>query len=125
MQAAWGRNAVVFLLAAALAAAHHSTGSYDLIHGTIIEGVVTRFRWENPHAQLLLDVRGDRDAIEHWTIELESPSTLQRNGWTRTVLKPEDHITVVGGRAKDGSFRLRASYIQWPDGRKLAALDSN
>ena len=101
--------------------AHHSTAGYDLIHGTIISGVVTRFEWENPHAQLLLDVATEGEA-EHWEIEMESPEILKRLGWTKDSLKPGDSVSVVGSRAKDQSFKMRAGYVQWPDGRKLLGL---
>jgi hypothetical protein len=110
------------LLLAATAAAHHSTASYDLVHGTIIGGVVTRFEWTNPHAEVSLDITGEASEIEHWTVELESPRILARLGWTKETVKPGDRISITGGRAKDGTFRLRAAYVQLADGRKLAAL---
>jgi hypothetical protein len=101
--------------------AHHSTAGYDLIHGTIVSGVVVRFEWENPHVQLLLDVATDEET-EHWSIEMESPKILMSLGWTKNSLKPGDTISVVGSRAKDLSFKMRAGYVQWPDGRKLQSL---
>jgi hypothetical protein len=110
------------LLLAATAAAHHSTAPYDLVHGTIIGGVVAKFEWANPHVQISLDVAGEQNEIEHWSIELESPRILGRLGWTKESIKPGDRISVTGGRAKDGSFRMRAAYVQLADGRKLAAL---
>jgi len=120
------RSAVVggvfaVLLAAPPVAAHHSIASYDLVHGTILDGVVAGFAWENPHAHILLNVTNE-DAIEHWTIELESPNLLRRLGWDKDTLKEGDRITVTGGRAKNGSFNLRAARVQTPDGRTLPAL---
>jgi hypothetical protein len=109
------------LLATVPVLAHHSTASYDLIHGTLLDGVVAGFAWENPHVHILLDVTGE-DSIEHWTIELESPSILQRLGWVRDTLKQGDQVLVTGGRAKNGSFNLRAAYVQLRDGRKLLTL---
>jgi len=102
--------------------AHHSTAMYDLVHGTIIGGIVTRFDWENPHTHIALDVTGENNEIEHWTVELESRSTLSHVGWTKDTLKPGDRISVTGGRAKDGTFLIRATTVQLPDGRKLPAL---
>jgi hypothetical protein len=114
----------IFSLALVTAQAHHSTAGYDLIHGTIISGVVTGFDWENPHAQLSLDVATDGEA-EHWSIEMESPVILTRLGWTKDSLKPGDRISVIGSRAKDQSFRMRAGSVQWPDGHKLPTLPSD
>ena len=110
------------LLAAGGATAHHSIAPYDLIHGTIIEGVVTRFAWENPHGHIYLDVIGEENLIEHWTIEIDGPGALRRLGWTQNSLKPGDKITVTGARAKNGSFNLKALSVQFPGGRKLLVL---
>jgi hypothetical protein len=109
-------------LLAAAAFAHHSTAIYDLIHGTIVSGEVVRFDWENPHVQIALDVTGENNEIEHWSVELESPHILGRYGWTKQTLKPGATVTAIGGRAKDGSFRLRAVSIELPDGRKLPGM---
>jgi hypothetical protein len=112
-------------LLAALAlplAAHHSTASYDLIHWTIIVGEVQRFDWENPHAHIYLDVDGEDGEVEHWTVELESPNILGRLGWKKDTLKAGDRISVTGGRAKNGSFQIRANYVVLPDGRKMPGL---
>lgn len=103
----------------ALAWAHHSTALYDLVHGTIISGVVTRFDFANPHAHIALDVTGENNEIEHWIVELESAGMLHRLGWRQDTLKPGDPISVTGGRAKDNTFHIRALWVQLPDGRKM------
>jgi hypothetical protein len=110
------------LVTAVAASGHHSTAPYDLIHGTIIGGVVTKFDWQNPHVHIALDVTGENYVVEHWSVELENPHILGRAGWTRDTLKAGDRISVTGGRAKDNSFRMRAVSVQLPDGRKLPAL---
>jgi len=115
------RPALAILLATVPVFAHHSIASYDLVHGTILDGVVTGFAWENPHAHVLLDILTE-ETIEHWTIELESPNILRHLGWDKDTLKAGDRILVTGGRAKNGSFNLRAVQVQTPDGRKLPAL---
>ena len=116
------RPLAILLLCAIAAGAHHSTAVYDLVHGTIIGGVVTKFEWQNPHTHIALDVTGENNEIEHWDVELESRSILSKVGWTKDTVKPGDRISVTGGRAKDGSFRIRATTVQLPDGHKLPAL---
>src|SRR6202022_2877585 len=116
-------NALAGIMLAAVALfGHHSTAPYDLIHGTIIGGVVTKFDWQNPHVHIALDVTREDYVVEHWSVELENPHILGRAGWTKDTLKPGDRISVTGGRAKDISFRMRAVSVQLPDGRKLPAL---
>lgn len=112
----------LLLLCAIPVLAHHSTAIYDLVHGTIIGGVVTKFDWENPHAHIALDVTGENNEIEHWDVELESRSMLGRLGWTKDTVKPGDRVSVTGGRAKDNTFRIRAATVTLPDGRRLPAI---
>jgi hypothetical protein len=116
------RITVLLLWLGPIALAHHSTAPYDLVHGTIISGEVTRFEWENPHVHIYVDITGEDAEIEHWTVEMESPSILGRLGWKKDSLKPGDRISVTGGRAKNGSFQIRAVHVVLPDGRKLPAL---
>jgi hypothetical protein len=121
------RSASIRLFAALLAAfsaihAHHSTAPYDLIHGTVIGGVVTKFDWENPHSHIYLDVAAEEGVIEHWTLETESPGQFLRLGWSKDTLKPGDKITLLGSRAKNGSFNLRAVAVELTGGKKLTAL---
>ena len=109
------------LLAATAGFGHHSPALYDLVHGTRIGGVVTRFAWENPHAFLYVDVRRENDSVEHWSVEMESAARLRRLGWTQDTVKAGDRVTVAGGRARDNSYRMRAEWVQLPDGRKLSS----
>jgi Family of unknown function (DUF6152) len=102
--------------------AHHSTAIYDLVHGTIIVGAVERFIWENPHVHIYVAVTGEDAEIEHWMVELEGPGILGHLGWNKDTLKPGDQISITGGRAKNGSFQIRAVHVVLPDGRKLPAL---
>lgn len=113
---------LLFAVCAVPALAHHSTVIYDLVHGTIIVGEVKRFDWENPHVHIYLDVTGEDAEIEHWTVELESPSILGRLGWKKDTLQPGDSISVTGGRAKNGSFQIRAVRVTLPDGRQLPGV---
>ena len=88
--------ATVLGLFATAVMAHHSTAPYDLIHGTLIGGSVTKFEWMNPHSHIYVDVTAEEGAVEHWVIEIESPLVLQRLGWSKDSLKAGDKILVMG-----------------------------
>ena len=48
------------------------------------KGVVTEFRYVNPHAQIYFDVKDDKDHAGHWSGELlPNPAQLIASGWTR------------------------------------------
>ena len=60
--------------------AHHSFAMFDTANPITISGVVTALQWTNPHVYIELDVT-EGQSTKHWTIELGSPSILQRGGW--------------------------------------------
>ena len=95
-------KAVVFaalaLLAGVPAAAHHSFAMFDQTKIMTLEGTVTEFQWTNPHAFIELDSAGGR----HWSIELNSPNNLKRQGWSRDALKPGDKIKLRMSPLRNG-----------------------
>ena len=70
---------------ASMLGAHHGTNiNYDRSKQFTAQGVVTEFKYVNPHAQLFFDVTDSQGNITHWSGELlPNPSQLLRNGWTR------------------------------------------
>ena len=95
-------RAVVFaalaLLAGVPAAGHHSFAMFDQTKIMTLEGTVTEFQWTNPHAFIELDAAGGR----HWSIELNSPNNLKRQGWSRDALKPGDKIKLRMSPLRNG-----------------------
>jgi hypothetical protein len=60
-----------------------------------MSGVVTEFRWTNPHSWMHLDVT-DRDGTKvNWALEMTSPNNLVLSGWRRSSLKPGDKVSVT------------------------------
>lgn len=85
-------------LLAAPAAAHHSFAMFDQRQIMTLEGTVLEFQWTNPHAFIELDAAGGR----HWSIELNSPNNLKRQGWSRDSLKPGDKIVLRMNPLRNG-----------------------
>jgi hypothetical protein len=85
------------------ALAHHSNTAYDEKHPITVSGTVTDFEWTNPHVQIFLNVKDDKGNVVAWSIESHSVQYLKGNGWTRTSLKPGDHVTITLDPAKSGS----------------------
>ncbi|MBO9519853.1 MAG: hypothetical protein J7493_17475 [Porphyrobacter sp.] len=98
------KAAMAFAAAALIATpalAHHSFAMFDQRKIMTLEGTVTEFQWTNPHAFIEIDVPGDGKLV-HWSIELNSPNNLKRQGWTRTALKPGDKVSLRMNPLRDG-----------------------
>ena len=98
-------KAILAIAAATLLAvpalAHHSFAMFDQRQIMTLEGRVHEFQWTNPHAFIELDVaNGGRS--QRWSIELNSPNNLTRQGWKRSSLAAGDRISVRIAPLRDG-----------------------
>ncbi len=107
----------VFLATPVLA--HHSTAvNFDRNSEISVEGVITEYRFQNPHVQILLDVTNDDGVVEPWMIEMSAKNQLIRSGWTGDEFVVGTRITVF---ASEG-YRPRSGLLRraiMPDGTEL------
>jgi len=99
--------------------AHHGLAQFDTTHVVSLQGIVTGFEWINPHAVIHADMKDDQGKTASWALELGSLAMLSRHGWSRESLKPGDHITVYGFRAKNGSAYMSVGRVELADGKSL------
>ena len=112
---------------ASAADAHHSfAAEFDITKPVTLTGKVTKIEWTNPHAFVFIDVQDKQTGtVTNWEIEMGSPNGLTRLGWTRTLLKAGDEVTVEGslGRNKANLANAR-SVVMTATGKKLGAASS-
>jgi hypothetical protein len=107
-------------LLAAQTHAHHSfSAEFDIAKPVSLDGEVVKMEWVNPHSWLHIAVKKPDGSVEQWAVEGGSPAVLLRRGWTRDSLPAGMKVKVEGYQAKDGSLRLNARALQFPDGREL------
>lgn len=110
------------IVAASAAAAHHSfAAEYDATKPITLTGKVTKLEWQNPHTYFYLDVKDAKtNEVANWAVELGSPNSLMRLGWSRKSMKIDDVVTVEGSLAKDGSKLVNARTVSLTStGQKL------
>ena len=84
------------------AAAHHGNSRYDLQKTITLTGTVTGFDWGNPHCLVHMDVKGEKGEVQHWTLELASPFTMARAGWSKDSLMNGDMVVAETHPARNG-----------------------
>ena len=110
--------AVGFLIASAPVFAHHGASAYDSKKLTTLKGTVTDFQFMNPHSEIFFEVKNADGKVEKWSAEAASLVTMSRLGWSKTLFKPGDQITVIGNRARNGSPTMRLSKVVLANGKE-------
>ena len=99
---------------------HHSNVAYEVTKVITITGVVQKFEWVNPHTWLHVEVDDGKGGKVVWECEGRAPGVLGRAGWSRTVLKPGETVTVDMSPAKDGSKTSIIARVTKADGKILS-----
>ena len=105
------------------ASAHHSYSMFDMKKTIVLEGTVTQFRWQNPHAFIRTSVTVD-GTREDWSIEMTSPNNLIQEGWTRTSLRNGDKVKLYVHPLRSGARGGSYSGVVLPNGKTLGTVES-
>ena len=90
--------------------AHHSiAGVYDSAQQVTIEGVVTEFRFINPHPFVIAEVK-QAGSVQEWKLEMDNRYELVDVGMTEKTLKRGDRIIVTGSPLR--SSQAHGLYIR-------------
>jgi len=99
--------------------AHHSFAPYETTLQMKLSGVVTDFKWVNPHVYIELDGTDSKSGEKkHWLVEGASTSILNRAGWKFNMLKPGDRVTVIVSPLRNGEAAALLKQLTLADGKK-------
>lgn len=108
------------LLVSWQASAHHSFAVHYVPDKIIsVSGMVTEFRFTNPHGLIMMTVKSDTGEEQSWRAETNSPNVLRRRGWNKFSIKAGDTVTIEGYPSRDGSSNLRVHKVILPNGNIL------
>lgn len=114
-----------FLLFGGVAFAHHGTANYDTNKTISVKGTITDFQFVNPHVIIVLDAKDETGKMKTWQGELTSPNRLTRLGWSKSVIKPGDTLTIAGYPTKSGSPEIWIQKVTLANGDDLATGGGN
>ena len=104
------------LMAPALA--HHSFEvEYDSQKPVGGTGLIAKVEWTNPHMRIYVDVTDAQGVVTNWNLELGSPNSVLRRGWTRADLRVGEQVTFKGYGGRKILTRAVAQAITLADGR--------
>jgi hypothetical protein len=107
--------AIAIAIAGMVVHAHHSISAiYDTSRQMAVEGVITAFRFVNPHPFLMMDVKDASGKTQQWRLEIDNRSELAEIGVTRETWKPGDWIVVTGSPARTQRHSLYVRRLDRP-----------
>jgi len=116
-------TAAAALATTPLAAHHNFAAHYN--GDQIIEhrGVVTQFRFVNPHARVYFEITNADGTTTEWMAEGDASVALRRSGWVPDQLKPGDRIHVVGNPSIRGTNTMSWDSITLDSGEEFGGGD--
>jgi len=110
----------VLLIPVALIA-HHGAAALDTGKEVTLKGTVTEWIWSNPHCFLQFDAKDDTGTVRNWAVETQNPTAITQRGFSRTLFKAGDEVTVIIEPVKNGQPIGRLLTVVLPSGQKLVA----
>jgi Family of unknown function (DUF6152) len=108
-----------------VASAHHSFAPvYDGQRQVTVVGIVTQFKFINPHALMFMDVADESGKIVKWTVEFDGNLNLSEKGWTANTIKARERVSVTGNPTHTGSPRMFFTMLVRADGTELLREDT-
>lgn len=116
-------SVALLTLFAGVLSAHHGRAGYDTKgQGITLRGVVTEYKWINPHVFLNWNVKNDKGEVVEWTGEFSSPTTMISEGMGKNTFKPGDEIIATVIAAKGNVPHGLVLKVVKPDGTVLVDL---
>jgi uncharacterized protein DUF6152 len=101
--------------------AHHGAAALDTGKEVTLKGTVTEWIWSNPHCFLQFDAKDDTGMVRNWAVETQNPTAMTQRGFSRTLFKAGDEVTVIIEPVKNGQPIGRLLTVVLATGQKLVA----
>ena len=101
-----------------LLTAHHSPAKFDQERELVLEGVVTRLEWVNPHVYIHVEAENELGEDVTWVIEAQSPRVMSLFGWSESAIEIGSQVSVAANPARNPDSTMAL-------GRSVTAQDGS
>jgi len=103
------------------ALAHHSNAPhYDANIPVSIEGVVSDFKFVNPHVVIYVDMANEDGTVSTWNCAFTAATALRRNGWSKDLFSAGDFVRIQGSAARRDPLGCWMTGAVLEDGRRIS-----
>ena len=119
--------AALLLLAGSVWAHHNMSANFDFNNRVTLTGTLTKFDWRNPHIELVVDAKGDKDQVETWSFEGPPPFFFRDRDISKSDFEGAlgKTVTVEASRARERARWGLLRTITLPNGKLVSACPQN
>ncbi|HSG65702.1 MAG TPA: DUF6152 family protein [Gammaproteobacteria bacterium] len=111
----WSCAAIVATLAGPGAMAHHSLSrNFDAGRQVTVTGVISEFRFVQPHSHIVLDAAFGGSEPALWWLEMDNYWELVQIGITADTFRPGDRVVAMGSPARGEEPRIYLRQLDRP-----------
>jgi hypothetical protein len=110
--------AVLLMLGAGSATAHHSAAQFDFGRTVELTGLVKELRVANPHIRLVMEITDER-GTRNIEFEGHSRNNVYRRGWRPDMLDVGDTVTIGIAPTRSGEDGGYVQFFRLEDGRQF------
>ena len=104
-----------------VALAHHSNAPhYDASKPVSIEGVVSDFKFVNPHVVIFVDMANEDGTVSTWNCAYTAATALRGNGWSKDLFSAGDFVRIQGSAARRDPHGCWFAGAVLEDGRRIS-----
>lgn len=123
LSASWAKSALLLVLLASTAAAHHAGTAYDQSKLLELNGTVSKFEFVNPHAYVYFVVQDLKGVQQSWRCELGASATLARLGWTKNTFTAGQKVIFKGAAGRNEPNVCVLNSFVMPNGQGFSARE--
>jgi hypothetical protein len=111
--------ALVAVVPAGQAQAHHSFAMFDQTKEVTVTGTVRQFQWTNPHSYIQLIAKDSSGKEVEWSMEMGAPMYLYARGWRPSTLKVGMVVSIKINPLRNGKPGGVVVDVTTPDGKPI------
>jgi hypothetical protein len=117
----------LMLLACSAWPHHNMSASFDVNNLASLNGTLSKLDWRNPHIELFVEIRGDQNQSETWSVEGPAPVFFRDREINKSDIEAAVGKTVVVevSPARDGSKWGLLRTLTLPGGKVVSACPQN
>ena len=100
--------------------AHHSHSNLNMKDVRVYTGVITKYGWTMPHVYMKVKGADPEGNVVEYSIEMDNPSSMARQGWSKQTFNSGDRITWEGAHDRNPSRHYTGlSWVERADGTRV------